>query len=77
MRASNTSSLTEVGGEYAIYVDPYSIESIAAGILKGLEDSQRTGELSAQRKDWARKFSWSQCARLTHEVYRSAKSSSE
>lgn len=44
---SRTSSLPEVGGDAAVYVDPYCTSSIAAGIARVDQDARLRGELAA------------------------------
>lgn len=59
---SNTSSLPEVGGEGAVYVDPLSAESIAEGASRILSDRAfRDGILEKARRNIGR-FSWKACA---------------
>lgn len=62
---SQTSSLPEVGGEAAIYVDPYDVKSIAAGLEKGLLEGDALQKLVVER---AKLFSWDKCARETLKV---------
>ena len=59
---SNTSSLPEVGGDGATYVDPLSSEAIAEGIQEVLSDEAfRSGiiEKAIRNRD---RFSWKKCA---------------
>lgn len=59
---SDTSSLPEVGGEGAGYVDPLSAESIAEGVSRILSDTAfRDGILEKAYKNTGR-FSWKACA---------------
>lgn len=61
--ASQTSSLSEVGGEGAIYVDPMSAENIAEGVQKTLADREmRNGIIKAGLENVGR-FSWEKCAK--------------
>jgi glycosyltransferase involved in cell wall biosynthesis len=55
---SNLSSLPEVGGDAVEYVDPASVESIAAGLRRVLEDDGRRRELEQRGRVRARSFSW-------------------
>lgn len=59
---SNTSSLPEVGGDGAVYVDPQSSETIAEGIQEVLSDETFRGgiiEKAIRNRD---RFSWKKCA---------------
>lgn len=69
--ASNTSSLPEVLGPVAVYVDPSQAESIAAGLQRVLEDEtlRRQQRLAGPRR--AREFTWRRCADRTLSVYES------
>ncbi len=64
---SDVSSLPEVGGEGAVYVDPESVESIVEGVRMVLSDKEfRDGIIEKATKNVSR-FSWSQCAEeITH-----------
>jgi glycosyltransferase involved in cell wall biosynthesis len=59
---SNVSSLPEVGGDAAQYVNPHSTESIAAGLRLVLESPQLDAELRSRALQRARKFSWDRTA---------------
>lgn len=59
---SNTSSLPEVAGEGAIFVDPLQAESIAAGVQSLLSDSElRSGIIEKATRNVGR-YSWVRCA---------------
>lgn len=64
---SAVSSLPEVGGEGAMYVDPESVENIAEGIQRVLSDNEfRDGIIEKATQNVSR-FSWAQCAKeITH-----------
>jgi glycosyltransferase involved in cell wall biosynthesis len=64
------SSLLEVGGEAAIYVEPMDVEAMA-DIMEQLENDHydRAG-LRERSLAQASKFTWEACARKTVEVYR-------
>ena len=64
---SNTSSMPEIGGKGALYVDPYSVESIVNGIKK-LEDRKRRMEMIKKGFENIKRFSWEKCARETLDV---------
>lgn len=67
---SNVSSLPEVGGDAAVYVDPTQVASIAEGIRKALR-----GRLGLIKKGFvqAKRFSWEKTALETLDVYKEAK----
>ncbi len=67
--ASNKSSMPEVAGDAAIYVDPVVPESIREGIERCLaagQDEETRGRLVAR----AALFSWDACAEKHEAVYR-------
>jgi len=70
---SNVSSLPEVGGKAAIYVDPYSVKDIARGIKEALElnDADRQN-LVKKGLEQVKKFSWEKCAKETLRVLEEA-----
>ncbi|MCR4305787.1 MAG: glycosyltransferase family 4 protein, partial [Candidatus Daviesbacteria bacterium] len=64
---SNASSLPEVGGQGALYVNPASVDDI----VKGMERLQATGyRQQLIKKGWENvsRFSWEKCARETLQV---------
>jgi alpha-1,3-rhamnosyl/mannosyltransferase len=67
--ASNTSSLPEVGGDAALYVDPYSLEEIAAKVRQVVEDGNLRAELIRRGSERAQRFTWQGTAERTLEVY--------
>jgi glycosyltransferase involved in cell wall biosynthesis len=66
---SNTSSLPEIGGDAAIYFDPYSIEDIHSAIEKVILSHGLQKELCDKGKEQAKKFSWEKCTKETMQVY--------
>lgn len=64
---SGSSSLPEVGGEAAVYVEPKSVKSIAGGIIRALNESASLRRLSLEQ---AKQFSWEKTARETLKIYR-------
>ncbi len=64
---SNISSMPEVAGDGAVYVNPYSIEDIIDGIRK-IEDGRLRMEKIKQGFENIKKFSWEKCAKETLEV---------
>jgi glycosyltransferase involved in cell wall biosynthesis len=65
--ASNATSLPEICGDAAEYFDPYSIEEMAAAILRALD-----GRLVEQGLAQAARFTWDACAGAHDAVYRDA-----
>lgn len=68
---SNTSSMPEVGGEVAIYFDPFSEESIAHSLTKianmSFEERDHWIKMGRLR---AKTFSWSRCYKQTSDVFK-------
>jgi glycosyltransferase involved in cell wall biosynthesis len=69
---SGVSSLPEVAGESAAYVEPESVESIAAGIASLLRNKAERERMSRLGLARAKKFTWQRTAELTADVYRGA-----
>ncbi|MEK7112609.1 MAG: glycosyltransferase family 1 protein [Patescibacteria group bacterium] len=70
---SNVGSLPEVAGAAGILVDPYSINSIAEGILKVLSMPKRQYNTLVERGlEQANKFSWEKTARETLQILEKA-----
>lgn len=65
---SKTSSLPEVGGDAAIYVDPENVENIAEGLQKILSEEKLRKELIEKGYKQVKKFSWERTARETLKV---------
>jgi glycosyltransferase involved in cell wall biosynthesis len=59
---SNTSALPEVGGEAALYVDPFDEEQIASAMQQMASDKNLRAELIAKGHVQQQKFSWDQTA---------------
>ena len=59
---SNVSSLPEVCGDAAYYVDPYEVESIAEGIHKVLTDEELRKSLIQKGIERTKLFSWERSA---------------
>jgi len=66
---SKISSLPEVVGDAAVLVDPYSIEAIADGLARVLEDDLLRRELIARGLVRAASFSWERSVKEIHETY--------
>lgn len=59
---SNVTAMPEVGGEAVIYVDPYSIRSISAAMLRIYKDKGLQKDLIDKGKKQLQKFSWDMTA---------------
>jgi glycosyltransferase involved in cell wall biosynthesis len=68
---SNASSLPEVGGDAAVYFDPYSIDDIRNQVERVICSSSLQNEMIKKGKERLKLFSWEKCARETMEVYNS------
>jgi len=67
---SNTSSLPEVGGDAALYADPHSIESMAAGLQRLADSPSLRADLRKHGLRRAQLFSYERAAAQTWDVYR-------
>lgn len=65
---SNNSSLPEVGGDAAVYVDPGNIREIADAILQHMPSTNAASSPFAPALVQAARFSWQDAARSTEEV---------
>jgi glycosyltransferase involved in cell wall biosynthesis len=74
---SPVSSLPEVGGEAALYVDAQDINGLAAAMQLVWEDGQQRQRMREAGFLQAAKFSWERHSTLTREIYLSALASSE
>ena len=66
---SNVSSLPELGGEAALYFDPYDEDEMAACIGELMGDEALREELRAKGVAQAGRFSWERTAQETLAVY--------
>lgn len=66
--SSNTSSLPEVGGELAVYFDPYNIDEMADSLYRALQAPMDC--LSRlKRYEYSRSFSWQKTALATLQAF--------
>lgn len=65
---SNCSSLPEVGGDAAVYVDPYNVGDICEGILRILQNDELQNDLVQKGYENAKRFSWQKSAELLNEI---------
>jgi glycosyltransferase involved in cell wall biosynthesis len=66
---SNCSSMPEVAGDGAIYVDPERTESISEAIVQICTDTDRRNALVTAGKKRSLDFSWKKTAGKTFEIY--------
>lgn len=64
---SNTSSLPEICGKAALYVNPNKIDDLTYAMQKMIVDKDLKTNLKKKVIDQANKFSWERCARQTLE----------
>lgn len=69
---SNMTSMPEVAGEAALYCDPYSRESIAAGLRRLLDDASLRGILTEKGYARAALYQWDDCAAQTRRILQEA-----
>lgn len=69
---ANTSSLPEVGGDAALYVNPAEPGEMADAILRLASDPELRRTLSAKGCERAQRFRWSEAAAVTARVLRRA-----
>ena len=60
---SNTTSLPEIGGEAAIYVDPGNTEEISSAMIRIIEDADLRKSLSVKGRKESERFNWDNSAR--------------
>lgn len=62
---SNTTSMPEVAGDAALFIDPFSVDSIAEGMLKVLKDEPCRSSLIEKARLRKDVFTWDRTADLT------------
>jgi len=70
---SSTSSLPEIGGDAAVYFDPYSIDDMRNKIESVIISATLQNELIKKGREQVKGFSWEKCAKETMEVYKKFK----
>ena len=70
---SNDSGMLEAAGAAAELVDPHDADSIAAGIVRVVQDADRCAELVRRGRRRLGDFSWTRSARQTLDVYAEAR----
>ena len=68
---SNISSMPEVGGEAALYFNPYNVEDMAAQINLLLQDTIVVATLNKNRETQLKKFSIKNIAEKVNDIYHS------
>jgi glycosyltransferase involved in cell wall biosynthesis len=68
---SNVTSLPEVAGDAAVYIDPGSVEEMAVAIERVIQDEELRAGLIERGQARAAQFTWDETARRTLEVYKS------
>jgi glycosyltransferase involved in cell wall biosynthesis len=66
---SRISSLPEVVGDAALLVDPYSVDDIAAGLARLLDDDVLRADLVARGRVRVGHFSWERSVKAIHATY--------
>ncbi|PYP20212.1 MAG: glycosyltransferase family 1 protein [Gemmatimonadetes bacterium] len=69
---SGLSSLPEIAGDAALFVDPHSADDIARGVAAVWEDGARRAVLVQKGLARVRDFTWARAARATIAVYEAA-----
>jgi glycosyltransferase involved in cell wall biosynthesis len=69
---SNVGATREIAEDAALLVDPYSVDSIRAGLLRLLSDDDLRRQLSVKGTERAAEFSWDRAAAKTLKVLQAA-----
>jgi len=72
---SNVSSLPEIAGDAALFVNPLDVQNIADAMAQFAYNENLKNEYREKGKKHLEKFDWKKCARETLEVYKSFKKS--
>ena len=70
--ASNTSSLPEISGGFALLVNPYNINELSEAIETVLSDPALRAQLREKGLRQTQKYTWEKCARQMLEIFRAA-----
>lgn len=68
---SNVSAMPEIGGDAALYVDPYNVNDIKEKLDTLMNDNNVREGLTKKGFERVKQFSWEKCAQETADVYRS------
>lgn len=66
--AGSGSSLEEVGGDAAVYVEPQNVPALAQAIYMGLTEEHKRNVLIQKGSERVKKYSWNICAEETRDV---------
>jgi len=66
---SNVSSLPEIAGDVAVYIDPHSVDDIADGIRRILSDEDLRNHCITKGLERAILFTWEKCAGETLKAF--------
>ena len=66
---SNTSSMPEICGDAAHYVEPLSIDSISDGILRVIDDAKLRNDLINRGIERVKTFNWDRAAQKHFELF--------
>lgn len=66
---SRHSAMSEIAGDAAVLVDPLSVDAIADGMNRLIEDGSLRQELALKGPERAARFTWTECAERTLKVY--------
>lgn len=69
---SHTSSMPEVGGDAAIYIDPYNSRDLSEALHGLMTSSNLHKQLRDRGIERAREFTWEKAARATLDVFNSS-----
>jgi glycosyltransferase involved in cell wall biosynthesis len=61
--------MPEVAGDAALLADPHDAEDMASAMRRLMREPSLQGELRERGLERARRFTWTQAARSTLEVY--------
>lgn len=67
--ASDISSLPEVGGAGAVYIDPLEVKSIVGAIQKILSDKNFRNDIIEKGKRNTGRFSWTRCSKEIAQIF--------
>ena len=70
---SNVSSVPEVAGGAALFINPLNVQELAEAIFSLSQDEKLKNELREKGKERVKQFDWKKCARQTLEIYESFK----
>ena len=69
---SLVSTMPEIMGDAAVYVNPESVDDIARGIILVMQDSYLQQTLKEKGIERVKQFSWKTCAQKTVQIYQEA-----